>query len=224
MLADPRDTIGRSLLVSGAWEPHVTAAFREVLRPGDAVADVGANLGYHALLAAHLAGEGGVVLAFEPEAQNRALLEEHVRRNAARTVRVLPLALGARGERRVLHRGPAWNPGAGSLRPVEGSAGEEAVEVVRGDAAIPRDLWRRLRLVKVDVEGAEAEVLAGLSGLFDAGHRPHLVLEVTDEFLRALGSGEEALLARLAALGYRCRRLSEPPARGLRQYDALFSV
>ena len=107
---------------------------------------------------------------------------------------------------------------------MEDAAGSETIRLERGDAAIPPDLWDRTRLVKVDVEGAEEGVFEGLSGRFERRRPPFLVVEVTDDFLRALGSSEEALLARMEGLCYAMRRLSEPPAEGLRQYDALFHL
>jgi len=220
---DPRDTIQRSLYVHGNWEPHINAVFREVLRPGDAVVDVGSNIGWHALLASHLVGAGGTVLAFEPSAANRAALDDNLRRNGASTVRVLPVGLAAEEGERTLHHGPAWNLGGSALRPVERSSGSESIELARGDRVIDPETWDRVRLVKVDVEGAEEGVIEGLAGLLARRCPPYFVVEVTDGFLRELGGSEASLLARFRDLGYAMRRLSEPVPGGLNQYDALFS-
>src|SRR5207237_5819802 len=55
------------------------------------------------------------------------------------------------------------------------------------DAIVPTNEVRRLRLVKIDVEGYELEVLGGLEGLFERGGRPAIVVELTPEW-----GGDEA--------------------------------
>jgi FkbM family methyltransferase len=221
-VVDPRDSVQRVLFLKGAWEPHTTEVFRSVLRPGDVCVDVGAHIGYHSLLASRLVGPTGRVLAFEPGARHRAMLEENLRRNGGDNVTVFPLGLSDAAGEVVLHRGPGWNSSMGSLRPVEGSLGEERIALARGDEVIEPALWDRVRLVKIDIEGAEAAALSGLEGLLRRRRPPYIVVEVTDTFLRELGSSEEALLSFMEARGFSVKRLNEPPVKGLRQFDALF--
>jgi hypothetical protein len=68
--------------------------------------------------------------------------------------------------------------------------------------------FSRVRLVKVDVEGAELQVLRGMAGLLRLQH-PDLLVEVTDRFLRQLGDSAAALLEFLAQLGYVCYLISD---------------
>lgn len=70
--SDP--VVGRELLVSRAYEPHVTRRLREQLPPGGVFVDVGANIGYYTLLAARRVGPRGRVIAFEPNPESLKVL------------------------------------------------------------------------------------------------------------------------------------------------------
>src|ERR1035437_4240958 len=59
--------VSDNLRMEGAWEPEMTDEFKRLVRPGMTVLDVGANIGYHTVLASRLVGPKGRVLAFEPD-------------------------------------------------------------------------------------------------------------------------------------------------------------
>jgi FkbM family methyltransferase len=180
------EVTGRMLATSGIWEPHVTAVFRERLRSGDVCLDIGANVGYFTLLAARLVGPNGHVHAFEPEPSNAEQLAANVQSNQLANVTIHRVAVGVDAGTATLHQTrPASNPKAWTLvgRPDEQTAREGGaapklvttatlVGVVR---AADRD---RIRLVKIDVDGAEVEVLASLGELFAAGACPDVVVEL----------------------------------------------
>jgi hypothetical protein len=108
----------------------------------------------------------------------------------------------------------------------------EPVTAVTIDSLVAGD-QRRVALIKVDVQGAEAMVLAGAKRTI-AAHQPALFLEIDDRTLRRFGSSATELLAQLTALGYAPRRLDRtgigPPvtheqliaASGAGKGDALF--
>ena len=222
MWVNPREVLGRDIFCRGEWESEITAIFREILRAGDVVVDVGANVGYYTLLASSLVAEEGLVFSFEPEAASRTRLEEHLALNAVHNVRVFPLGLGERNEEAVLYAGPSRNPGLASLRPRQGRTGKKRTRLGRGDVLVPPEIWPRVRLIKVDVEGAELGVLRGLSGLLEADAVPYLIVEVTPEYLVEMGESEEDLLTFLGDYGYSMRRITEAPPGQTWQYDALF--
>ncbi len=156
----------------GGYEAGRFDAWGRLVRPGDHVWDVGAHYGYATLIAAHVAGPAGKVTAFEPSAFNRWYLERHLSWNRV-DADVVPVALadvegtsdfGGRGGSVAFHLG-----GEGEVVDVRTVAG-----VVADGRALPT-------VVKVDVEGAEAEVLAGFPDtispplLFLSVHRPELL-------------------------------------------------
>ena len=134
----------------------------ELLRPGDCVWDVGAHHGFVTLCAAHRVGSRGQVHAFEPAALNRAVLLRHLRWNVITNVTVHPYALSDRD-------GEACFGGVGSSKTFRLGGGSETVAVRRGDTLIAIGGCPPPSFMKVDVEGAEADVIAGvLPGL--TGH------------------------------------------------------
>src|SRR5258705_12131660 len=67
---DPIDWIQSDLLRDGGLEPLTSALYGRLLRGGDRYVDVGAHIGFHTLIARHLIGETGLVIAVEPQPYN----------------------------------------------------------------------------------------------------------------------------------------------------------
>jgi FkbM family methyltransferase len=148
--------IGRSLDVYGEYSEGEIALFRQLLRPADVAVDVGANIGALTIGMARLVQPQGMVHAFEPQRAIFELLSNNIRLNGLTNVTAHRRAVGSeRGTIRVppLDYAATNNFGGVALGAAEG----EAVEVVTID-----DLGlTRLRLLKVDVEGMESEVVTG---------------------------------------------------------------
>lgn len=149
----------------------------DYLRAGDAFVDVGSNVGVYTLLAASV---GGVeVAAFEPSSTNRIRLEENVRLNR------LEGRVSVHGEAVSAHAGTAaFTTGLDTvnhlLEPGEATSdGAEWVQTVTLDEALPPDTRRKVSLVKIDVEGTEALVLAGAEALI-ADSSPAFIVERND--------------------------------------------
>jgi FkbM family methyltransferase len=143
-----------------SWNPQEYAAFREAVRPGAVVLDVGANVGAYTLMFAEWVGFGGRVYAFEPAPDARTGLLTHLRLNHV--------------EDRVEVSGAAMSSSVGQvpfgLHPFGGAS---SLQVDSADAVrvidVPAETLdhfcaaRRLRpdVIKIDVEGAELDVLRG---------------------------------------------------------------
>lgn len=89
----PDDYIGRSILESGHYEPHVTSVIRNQLKKGDVFLDLGANIGYFTMLAAKLVGQSGKVIAVEPNPQNLQLIYASLLENQITNVAIYPYAV-----------------------------------------------------------------------------------------------------------------------------------
>lgn len=141
-------------VLGGSYEREQTRLFESTVRPGQTVLDVGAHVGYYTLLAAALAGPRGAVWAFEPDPRNARSLRRHVRLNRLRHVHVEEAAVSSR-------EGTArFGPGSGSGTGRLAGSGRFEVRTVSLDAfCAEREI--RPHVVKIDVEGAERDVLAG---------------------------------------------------------------
>jgi FkbM family methyltransferase len=197
---DPRDGVQSTLLEHGEWEPTVSRTIARILRPGDVFMDIGANIGYFSLLASGIVGERGLVIAFEPLWENVACLFDTCSRNHADNILCLSLALNDVSRLVTLHLSGDGQVGLTSLRPL----GTQTRRVLscRLDGIMDESIFANVRLIKLDVEGAEMNVVTGMAGLFERGHRPFVICEVTDGFARSLGSSASMLVQRFASYDY----------------------
>lgn len=183
--------VGRSFAEYGEYSEGEVDLFRQCLRPGDVALDIGANLGAHTLPLAQLVGPGGAVFAFEPQRILFQILCGNVALNELPNVHALPVALGrAAGRTKVPaldYRG-AVNFGGVSLG---GTHGEDVPVLTLDQLEVSK-----VKLIKIDVEGMELEVLAGAKATL-ARCRPLLYVE-NDRADRS-----EALVAQLQEDGYR---------------------
>jgi FkbM family methyltransferase len=147
-----------------------------LLRPGDVAVDVGAMIGYYTVILAKYVGPTGRVHAFEPDPDNFALLASNVELNGYDHVRCTNALVGSGAGRGQLWRAPSNRGDHHAFQ----TAGRDAVDV---DVVALDDVFDEpVDLVKIDVQGYESHVLAGMRGLI--GRSPQLAMLV--EFCPAL--------------------------------------
>jgi FkbM family methyltransferase len=224
----PRGRVGRRLSVRcdlseqiqrqiyfGLYEPTETPIFRGLVRPGDVVLDVGANVGYYTLTAAELCGESGQVHAFEPIRENCARIEDGVALNGLRNVTVNCVAVndGAEAQITLYLRQSGGNSGWASIvpSPTRGNT-EYVVPAISIDRYVAERGIGRVSLMKLDCEGAELLALRGARELLSSSNAPDLMCELSPFHLTRMGSSPAELEALILGFGY---RLFEIGPRGL---------
>lgn len=134
-----------------------------VLGSGDVFLDVGSHIGQFIIPLAKLVGEKGQVIAFEPDNEAFARLQEHLKLNEVSNVRTFKKALGEQNSTGRLFVGGTPCP---SLLPHRGDAEQQGavqdVDIVQGDWFRESERLPTPRAVKIDVEGYESAVLCGL--------------------------------------------------------------
>ncbi len=197
------DMIQRHIYVFGVWEPAMSERIARYLRPGDVCLDFGANIGYFSLLAARMVGPSGRVVAFEPVPSIVAKLRANIAANGFANIDVQPVVASDVDAEFEVFCGPASNSGTSGTEPVAGGASEGLVNSVVAAHAVPRELWERVRLVKIDVEGHEMRVLLGLKSLLDVlATDAAVVVEVAPGRLRSHGESAEALMSFMTSRGF----------------------
>jgi len=152
-------------LISFGGEQEVLQRFISLLRPGDVVYDIGANMGLYAVFLGQAVGPQGRVVAFEPEPHYCERLRGNTALNDIHNVRIFCLALGNRAQESALlpsQRGIAA-PRLAKSPPVDGwGRARHEVQVVEGDRLVEMENLPSPRAVKMDVEGHEYAVIRGL--------------------------------------------------------------
>ncbi|MES2597868.1 MAG: FkbM family methyltransferase [Verrucomicrobiota bacterium] len=195
-----RNLIGRALYLTGVWEPEVTGAIRALLRPGMVVFDVGGDAGYHSLLFAKAVGATGRVIVFEPIPKAQERIAENLQLNGFGHASILGLALGrARGS--FVLESP-FTASRINLQKKETGENDIRVEVHRLDDLAESEKLPRADLIKIDVEGAEFEVLSGMAD-YVARHRPDFLIELHPDFLPQFGAKVQDVTDWLTSRNYR---------------------
>jgi FkbM family methyltransferase len=196
MVLDLDDYVQRKIWY-GCFEPAQVRVAARRIRKGDTVMDVGANVGFYTLLFARLVGPTGTVHAFEPVLGD--VLEGNLELNDYRNVVVHRTAVGAEHARLMLTN-PRAGDSTGNWQRSGGSEGREVPQVT-----LDEYVEERVAFVKVDVEGMEADVLAGLSHSLAAGRVDALMVEMAGDLLDEPAPVTEPLLE----AGYEVRRIGE---------------
>jgi UDP-N-acetylglucosamine--N-acetylmuramyl-(pentapeptide) pyrophosphoryl-undecaprenol N-acetylglucosamine transferase len=162
----------------GTAEPEVQAALAELLSPGDVLWDVGANVGFFTLIGARAVGERGRVFAFEPVPELAAAARRNAELNGFRNVEVVERAAAAEAGRAefVLSQEPGWGRLAAVGAPKEAQR-TIAVETAALDELVERGELAPPAVVKIDVEGAEVDAIAGMRETLRR-HRPLVLCEL----------------------------------------------
>jgi len=190
------------------------------LQPGDFFLDVGAHIGFLSLQASRRVGEGGRVLALEPSRREYQRLIHHIGHPQFRNVSAIHAAAGAADTIQKLSVSPHHSGLNHLALPGDPEVHLEEVPVVRIDTLLARHgCGKAPQLIKIDVEGAEMEVLAGMRELLATRPPPCLVVEISPDLLRKSGSSQEKLYAFMKGFGYRPSYGAEP-----RQQDEVFTL
>jgi FkbM family methyltransferase len=199
MFYDVADSSVSFQIRQGIYEPHITALFKRICKPGMTVVDVGANIGYYALLASELVGSQGQVIAIEPSSENCRLLLSSMRLKDERSnITVLPVACDAQTGWAYYSRHIGSN--GGFIQPDDLLATPGTVV-----PTFPlQDLVkRRVGMIKLDVEGAEFRIVDGARELIERD-KPIIVSELSRDMLgRISGVTAEEYLDYFDRLGYR---------------------
>jgi FkbM family methyltransferase len=175
MVCHPHDHVTSLVLYCGLYDSEEMRFLLAWLRPGDTFLDVGANVAPYSLLATLVDGVSAV--AFEPGTLARRRAMDNIRLNGAEeAVRLVPCAVSdSDGEGRLTVDRWATN----TLVDADYGGDAETVVMVSLDSFIRAEDGGPISLVKIDVEGHEADVLRGARQLL-AKHRPALIVENND--------------------------------------------
>ena len=204
MLLDLEDRgISRTLLLFGERELEHKEMLERVLRPGMTVLDIGANIGYYALMELGMIGSAGTLIAVEPSPSNVELLKRNLALNGHQNTEVRQAAISDQSGVKqfflseMSNLNTFHNTGSGNLH-LSGKTIDVRI------ATIPEIMaGRKPDLIRMDVEGHEVEVFRGLIPAIERGEMAPMVIFETHLSRYGADHDIEGPLRRLFALGYR---------------------
>ncbi len=201
MRLDPHDHMHGIIAFTGVYERQLSRMLAERGKKGGLLVDVGANWGYFTLVWA-AANPANRVIAIEASPRNTAPLVENVARNGlAGRVQVFPIAAGAAKGFVEFDPGPDGQTGWGGIS-AKHSAGSVRIAAAPLDELCAGE--EKIAVLKIDVEGAEAIVLAGARRLLQERRIGEVFLELNESRMAELGIALDEPRKILEASGYRC--------------------
>ena len=231
------DLIHSRIYIFGVWEPGITWLITAHLRAGDTMIDIGANVGVHTLLAAHLVGTAGTVIAIEASPAIFQRLVANLRLNGAAQVQAVNTAVSDKPGRLTVFLAPDGNLGKTTTLGNEASTMGAAHEAEVDAQPLPNILTMAqigaARLIKIDVEGAEWRVLQGMRDVLAHGLAEDCVVlvEISTRALEALGGSAAGVIGMFQQGGLEPRHIVNrydvgfyvrPPRRFIEQVPAAF--
>ncbi|HEY2480209.1 MAG TPA: FkbM family methyltransferase [Solirubrobacterales bacterium] len=182
----------------GRWDPWDAEALKKELRPGMHVLNLGAHIGYFALLAAREVGPDGKVTAIEAEPSNFALLQENMRRSTLDNVQVVHGAVSDHLGTLAMSLSPT-NTGDHRAYRYDGATGTVSVPAVTVDAVLGQA--EQVDFVFADIQGTEHVAMRGMSDMVERCHPP-MLLEFWPQGIREFGDDPAGVLRTYRDLGY----------------------
>lgn len=214
---DLREGIDLAIYLFGYFEYETVRAYRRLLKPGDIVLDIGANIGAHALPLARCVSPTGKVIAFEPTAFAFNKLRQNISLNPplANLIRAEQVMLvdsdNAQIEPRLYS---SWqiHDAAADTHPKHGGRlmDTTGAQNMTLDRYMTEHKPGAVSLIKMDVDGHECQVLRGAHELLRRD-KPILLMEIMPYGLEEHGDSLEKLFEILLPLGYRLFRLDGSP-------------
>src|SRR3989304_10413899 len=177
MYVDSRDIgVAPFLLEWGFYEKYETELFKKLVKKRMVVLDIGANIGYYTLIAAHLVGDEGKVFAFEPDPYNYNLLCKNIEVNGYRNVIPVRKAVFSKSGKMELFLDKS-NLGGHSLSEANVDKGASIMVEITSLDEYFENTNHKIDVIKMDVQGSEMEVLNGMTNIINQNEKLEIITE-----------------------------------------------
>jgi len=201
-LINPISDFGSAIL-KGEYEPQMRSVLSRYLSPGGVFIDLGANEGYFSVLASHLVGPKGTVIAIEPQSRLQNVFQTNLAVNECYNVRLIRCAVCDRTGTAQLSLAPSTNTGASSLfRSTRYALPTEEIRSLCLGDLLDRTGVEHCDLMKVDIEGAEYDVFMAAADVLKKGVLKNIALEIHSSILESRGLSADELHKYIVENGY----------------------
>lgn len=199
-----RELVSEILRIQQWYSKRDLVLYNLFLAPGDACFDIGANIGWYTLYAADIVGNEGLVVAVEPDPANATLLRKNLHENAITNVDVRELALGsvANGTTQLYKSPDNFGDHYTDARVLESTDRAHVTVPTSTIDALVEEIGRVPRFIKIDVQGAEADVLRGAAAILQSDEKPVLLVEFAPACMLRIGASPFEFLAFIESHAY----------------------
>lgn len=205
---NPGDPVVSGALALGVYERSESDFFQGLLQPGMIVVDVGANVGCYTALAARGVGISGKVIAFEPDPENFSFLQETVRLNGFQNVVASSLALSDHAGEGKLFLAPD-NKGDHQIYDSGEHRNAHTIQLITLDTFLHERNVARVDIIKIDVEGAEASVVRGMTQTMRGNPALRMIVEFWPYGLRNANEDPISVLQLLRSFRFTLATIDE---------------
>lgn len=183
-------TISQELILSHKWEEYQTVLFKQNIKKGDIVIDIGAHIGYYTLIAASIVGKKGKVYAFEPDLKNFSILMQNIKVNKYKNIIPINKAVTEKNTKLNLFINPT---NTGDHRIYEPKDKRKTIEIdaVTLDSMLKNE---KIDLIKMDIQGSEILALKGAPYVLANNKALKIITEFWPGGLRLSGGSAEEFL------------------------------
>jgi FkbM family methyltransferase len=179
---NPKSFIDKALIRNGEFENDVYELIKETIFGNDIMIDIGANIGYFSILASSI--KGVTVFSFEPSSRELINFQENILLNKRNNIVIFPFALGSEDTMLELNLHHIGNPGANSFLNLFETKDKQIVQCFKFDSLFNHNIADRIKLIKIDVEGFEFEVLKGMENFLNH-YNNKLIIEISYSFQKS---------------------------------------
>ncbi len=172
-----------------------------LVREGDTIIDIGANIGETLLNFSKLVGSKGFIFSFEPDPRNFEKCARNISLNTFNNLKLFEWGLGDQEGLLAISQIDSRNPGMNRILEKSVSTDTKQVRVTTLDNFVAKNNFSKIDLIKIDVEGYEKNVLIGATECIDR-FKPTMFIEVDDNNLKKSGSSAKDLLSYVESKSY----------------------
>ena len=216
------------LSVKKEFEPETTDLIQKNIFSGNIVVDIGANIGFFTLIMANNVKKEGKVFSFEPELENYKLLEKNVKENNLENIILENKAVGNKNGNTEMYLASQENNIYSqsmhrifSSKIVSQNSTPITIKIIKLDDFFEKlDLIKKIDLIKIDVEGAEFDVLKGMNKILDSNKDLKIIMEFSLENLQDFGSKPDEVVDFLLKKNFKLWKINENE----KKLDEIFNI
>ncbi|MFX1569958.1 MAG: FkbM family methyltransferase, partial [Promethearchaeota archaeon] len=190
----------------GTYEAGVINVLKNFLVPGDIFIDIGSNIGMISLAASKYVGNKGLVYSFEPEPTIYNHFLRNIKLNSIRNIQTFNYALGSKRENLKIYYHRDFGNATFLKYDIYKSTEKETLIEPLDDVITTKNI-KEIKMIKIDVEGWELEVLLGAKNLLKSKNAPILCLELSSTIILRDGKPSDIIDFILSSNNYKMYKL-----------------